>query len=224
MFVPAIKTFIQDKVLRIRKKDAFLRTLEPRCSILDVGCGNNSPYHTKSILPMCSYTGLDVADYMQTRTNVADDYILTSPEDFARNIAEQANRFDVVISSHNLEHCNDRNETLLAMMIALKPGGRIYLSFPSEASVTFSGGRDGCLNYYDDPTHMGAPPKFNDVVQLLQRQGFHIDFSTRGYKHPYLWFRGFLNERRSRKFSKIETGTWEYYGFEAMVWAKKADA
>jgi len=223
MFAPSIKTFLQDKVLRIRKKEAFLRSLEPRCSILDVGCGNNSPHQTKSILPMCRYTGLDIGDYNQTRENLADDYILVSPEDFARKIAEQANRFDVVISSHNLEHCNDRHETLQAMMAALKPSGRIYLAFPSEASVTFSGSRAGCLNYYDDPTHKDAPPKFNDVIQLLQRQGFRIDFSTRGYKHPFLWLRGFLNEHRSKKSAKIEKGTWEYYGFEALVWARKSD-
>lgn len=222
MLKKRIKIFLNDKVLRIRKKDAFLRSLNPKCSILDVGCGNNSPYTTKAILPHCQYTGLDIGNYNQTKENPADNYILCAPEDFSENIAKLAGKFDAVVSNHNLEHCNNRTETLMSMLAALKPGGRIYMAFPSEASVTFPRGRAGCLNYYDDPTHKDKPPAFNDIVRILQENGFVIDFSTNGYKHLYRWIRGFFNETRSIKMNKVKMGTWEYYGFEAIIWAEKS--
>jgi hypothetical protein len=85
----------------------FLTKLHANSSILDVGCGNNSPYLVKSILLSSIYTGIDIGDYNQTKPNRADHYIVTAPEDFADRIAQFDACFDAIISSHNLEHCND---------------------------------------------------------------------------------------------------------------------
>ena len=38
----------------------FLMRLREDPAVLDVGCGNNSPYQVKSILPRSTYTGVDV--------------------------------------------------------------------------------------------------------------------------------------------------------------------
>ena len=125
------------KILRNRGKISFISQLRENCSILDIGCGNNSPYLVKSILPNCKYTGLDIGDYNQQKPNLADSYVITTPENFASSISGLGQKFDAVISSHNLEHCNHRASTLLAMTSVLKPGGRLYLSFPSEKSTIF---------------------------------------------------------------------------------------
>ena len=90
-------------LLRPRGKHAFLRQLPAHARILDVGCGNNSPFVVKTILPLCHYTGVDIGDHNQTKPNVADEYLLTSPEDFARRISLFVACFDAVISAHNLE-------------------------------------------------------------------------------------------------------------------------
>jgi ubiquinone/menaquinone biosynthesis C-methylase UbiE len=190
-------------------------------TLLDVGCGNNSPFYLKREFPNIKYTGIDIGDYNQTMPNLADDYIITSPENFAIKIKQLENSFNVVISSHNLEHCNDRNATLIAMANALKGGGYLYLSFPTEKSVDFPGPRINTLNYYDDFTHKETPPNFDETLQILMDNGIEIIFSSKSYKPFFMSLIGALNERKSRKDKEIKNGTWAYWGFEAIIWGRK---
>ena len=114
-------------------KRAFLRKMNKRGKLVDVGCGNNSPYYVKFNFPEIKYIGVDVGDHNQTKENLADEYILVNPDEFHIAITKIGNDdicgIDTIISSHNLEHCNKREETLDAMMKILKKGGRMYLSF-----------------------------------------------------------------------------------------------
>jgi SAM-dependent methyltransferase len=163
-------------VFRPHRKIDFLNRLPSKCEILDVGCGSNSPYLVKSLFPDCTYTGIDVEDYRQTKPNLADHYVLVDRRHFSESVLAFGKKFDAVISSHNLEHCDNRDETLDAMMTVLKDGGRLYLSVPPNTSVTFPS-REGCLNYYDDPTHKSVPPDFGAIIDLLSRKGFSISIA-----------------------------------------------
>jgi SAM-dependent methyltransferase len=198
----------------------FMEIINQKGKFLDVGCGNNSPYRIKSQFPYIIYTGIDVSDYNQTEPIIADDYIITSPETFSDKLMEFENEFDTVNCVHNLEHCNDRNKTLEAISKALKSGGYLYLSFPSEKSTKFPS-RGGCLNYYDDKTHKDVPPKFNEIIKKLKKGGMDIIFSSKSYKPIFLYIIGFLNENISKKEKRVEDGTWAYWGFETIIWAKK---
>jgi ubiquinone/menaquinone biosynthesis C-methylase UbiE len=100
--------------------------------LLDVGCGNNSPYDIKKEYPDIIYTGIDVGDYNQTKLNIVDNYIIVKPEYFSRAIENIPELFDTVISSHNLEHCNNRDKTLDAMIKVLKLGGYLYCHFQQK--------------------------------------------------------------------------------------------
>ena len=64
------------------------------------------------------------------------------------------------------------------MLDSLKIGGLIYLSFPCEKSVNFPK-REGTLNYFDDKTHQGMPPKFQALTDELKNNNFEIIFSIR---------------------------------------------
>lgn len=214
---PAIKKFI-----RPHSKYSFLSKLKPNSEVLDVGCGNNSPYITKKIQPSCIYTGIDVCDYNQTESNLADNYILTSPECFVDEISKFKGCADAVISAHNIEYCNDREKTLDAMLDAIKVGGKLFISFPSENSINLPT-RFGTLNYFDDPFHKDLPPDFDRVVRTISQAGFEIEFAARNYQ-PFLdWFRGFLNERNSRTQNRVIGSTWAYHGYESIIWARKLD-
>ena len=202
-------------------KQKFLKTINHNGKLLDVGCGNNSPYTIKTKYPNIIYTGIDVGEYNQTKPNLADNYIVVEPENFAEAIAKMSELFDTVISSHNLEHCNDREKTLDAMIKVLKPRGYLFLSFPTEKSVNFPGFRSGCLNYYDDTTHKLSPPDFDKVIQALKENNMEIIFSSKSYKPLLLYFIGFLMEYKSKKDKKVKIGTWAYWGFEAIIWARK---
>jgi SAM-dependent methyltransferase len=201
-------------------KRAFLAGLHPRASILDVGCGNNSPSQTKAVLPDCQYTGIDIGDYNQTRPNCADVYVVTTPERFAESIAELGCSFDAVISSHNLEHCNDRQATLLAIMKAARPGGRLYLSFPCEQSTGFPR-RKGTLNYYDDLSHTGSPPDFRGILATLKENNFEIAVACKNYRPPVLRLIGTLTEPFSMASGKVLYATWARWGFESIIIATK---
>jgi SAM-dependent methyltransferase len=213
-----IKPRLASVFRRYRKID-FLNRLPSKFEVLDVGCGLDSPYLVKSLFPDCIYTGVDVADYGQTRPNLADHYVLADTHRFADSILALGKKFDAVISSHNIEHCDDRDATLDAMMKVLKNGGRLYMSFPSETSVTFPC-REGCLNYYDDPTHQSTPPDFDAIIDLLTRNGFSILYRVKRYQPPLFWALGLLSEPISKRRGRMR-GTWEYYGFESIIWAQK---
>jgi SAM-dependent methyltransferase len=210
-------------LLRPRYREGFLLTLPRNAKILDVGCGNNSPWLTKKILPGCEYTGVDVGDYNQAKPNLADRYVLTTAAEFPAAIAGLGPRFDAVISSHNIEHCDDRAATLQAMVSVLKPGGRLYLAFPSEASVHFPR-RTGTLNYYDDPTHTTVPPALGDLRRNLQSDGLRILFSAEQYRPPAMWLLGWMRERSSAREDRVVAGTWAYHGFESILWAQRPQA
>jgi SAM-dependent methyltransferase len=208
------------KKIRPNGKIDFLSSLPSDALILDVGCGNNSPYRVKKILPQSVYTGIDVGDYNQTKHNNADRYIITSPENFSSEISKFSDEFDAVISSHNIEHCDHRDETLEAMLKALKVGGKLFLSFPCEQSTLFPK-RGGTLNYFDDPTHKFNPPKFDSLLSILKKFEFEVVYSNKNYKPTLLWLVGLILEPFSRLKNKNLIGTWEYYGFESIIIAKK---
>ncbi|HUO53720.1 MAG TPA: methyltransferase domain-containing protein [Rhodoblastus sp.] len=205
-------------------KQSFFEQLPRAGTLLDVGCGNNSPSWTKQHLPEWRYVGLDIGDYNQTEPNLADEYILTTPERFCDAIELHENSVDVVVSSHNLEHCFDRSRALLAMARSLRSNGRMYLSFPCHDSVDFPGFRDGCLNYYDDTSHRDEPPDFGSVISALTKEGLRIIYATTRYQPPLDWVYGLKNEAESAKEKQTKPGTWAYWGFETIIWAEKTCA
>lgn len=206
-------------ILRRRSFFTLIRRLPAGAAVLDVGCGNNSPFVYKSLRPDIYYVGVDVGDYHQSSSHLADEYHLFSETSFACDLATIGRKFDLVVSSHNLEHADDRDATLCAMVGLVRPGGLIYLAFPTEYSTTFPS-RSRTLNYFDDPTHKGLPPDFDQVTSTLVRGGFSILVSERSYKPWLLSILGRMQEPLARRNSTIYQGTWAYYGFEAIIWAR----
>jgi SAM-dependent methyltransferase len=201
-------------------REIFFKQISNSATILDVGCGNYWPYYTKQYLPDCYYIGIDVAEYNQTKPNLADEYIITKPEEFSSRINEFQGAVDAVISCHNLEHCDDRRGTLRAMTRALRQNGKIYLSFPSSESVRFPK-RRGSLNYYDDGTHKGNPPDFAEVVAVLHEDGLRVLYAATQYQPPIGWVVGLINESASATQRETKEGTWWLWGFETVIWAEK---
>jgi len=211
--------------LRPRGKLAFLASLPPAASVLDVGCGNNSPRDAKILRPDLDYTGLDVEDYNQRDSlHYADTYILASSADFADAIAAHAGRMDAVLSSHNLEHCDDPAAVLKAMAAALRPGGHLFLAFPCEESVRFPK-RRGTLNFFDDSTHRSVPAA-GAVLDSLRECGFTVVYACRRYRPGLLASLGLVLEPLGWLLGRnMPAGaTWALYGFESVIWARRSGA
>jgi hypothetical protein len=63
-------------------RTTFLKSLKENASVLDVGCGNNSPIYFKSLRPDFRYIGIDVGDYNQLSDprSIADEYLVVPPQ------------------------------------------------------------------------------------------------------------------------------------------------
>jgi SAM-dependent methyltransferase len=207
-------------------KGGFLKFLNPigKIKLFDIGCGNNSPVWFKSKYPNLHYVGLDVSDYNQGKESLrlCDEYILVAPKDFESAIASRNGEFDIINSSHNIEHCLNPYNVAKLMMRVLKPGGFLYLSTPCEESVKFPK-RKGCLNFFDDPTHV-KPVDIKRLISILKQEDGEIVFFKKRYRPFFLALKGLILEPYSyyKKTSMFDGSTWALYGFETVIWVKKA--
>jgi SAM-dependent methyltransferase len=222
--VPKLATRVKI-MLRPRGREAFIDTLPRGARVLDVGCGTNSPYYFKTQRPDLYYVGVDVGDYNHSVDpgTYADEYHICTPDAFAPTIAALGQRFDAVVSSHNIEHCNDPGATLAAMADVLVPGGRLFMAWPSEASLKFPS-RAGCLNFHDDPTHQ-TMPLFDDIVGRVTAKGTKPEYLERTYKPLIPYTLGMVLEPVSalqKKKIVMLQATWAFYGFESVAWFAKA--
>ncbi|MHB8303518.1 MAG: class I SAM-dependent methyltransferase [Acidobacteriaceae bacterium] len=208
-------------LLHPRRKMAFIYSIAKHGRVLDVGCGNDSPEITKRARPDIVYTGLDVCDYEQAHsvTDYADEYRIVSPENFTAEIGNRPNSYDAAICSHNLEHCMEPEKVLSATLKALKKNGIIYLAFPCAESVRFPS-RQGTLNFYDDKTHVYVP-QFSRILDTVRQHGCEITFARERYRPWRLFLIGLVLEPVSAIRKKVIRGTWSFYGFESIIWARK---
>ena len=210
---------ILHRLLKPRGSISFLWALPRGASLLDVGCGNNSPSRTLSVRPDLRYVGLDIDPY--TGPNYDNMTIVqTASERFASALADQPKKFSAVISNHNIEHVEDPEATLSAMCKALEPGGKLFLAWPSRRSLGLPS-RQGTLNYYDDPTHAEALPTFQWVLSRLEANEMRVDGAWDPYRPLGAFLIGLVNEPRSRVIGRNLVGTWELWGFETILHASK---
>jgi hypothetical protein len=63
---------------------------------------------------------------------------------------------------------------------------------------------------------------FNEVINYLNINNFEITFAVKRYQPFILALLGLLLEPISMLTRKKLPGTWELYGFESIIWAKKS--
>jgi SAM-dependent methyltransferase len=239
MTAPAgpVKPFAGKPVLRARRKLGWtirarvdraskprvIASLGPGASVLDVGCGNESASWIKNCRPDLRLFGIDVEDYAITEADksLMEQYRVCSREDFARGISSTGREFDLVLSSHNLEHCHEPDQVLASMCSVVRPGGRLYLSFPSEASVRLPS-REGCLNFFDDPSHRTVLD-FDGLAHRLRSSSFRIDLAVRRNRGTLGigWVLGALQEPWSVATHRVRSYTWTFWGFESVFVATR---
>ena len=208
------------KILRPRGQRSFLSSIKKtNCKILDVGCGKNSIF-LKSVKPDSSVYGVDVSLFEQTNESKAlyEKLIICESEDFAQSIQNLGLCFDVVISNHNIEHCEDPQSTFRAMVNRTAPGGHLFIATPSLASVDFPS-RGGGLNFFDDATHQRPV----DLMELFSSESHRLEcrYYTKSAKPFFWWVLGWAQEHTSKRKNQIRLGTWDFYGYESIIWLRK---
>jgi SAM-dependent methyltransferase len=209
--------------LRPRGHAAFIQSLPLGARMLDAGCGNEGPRLSKEQRPDLYYIGIDVCDYNQTRPReFAEEYIITPSAAFASVIAKYRGTIDGVVSNHNHEHCEQPDEVLAALISAVRPGGRLFMAFPSRNSLTLPS-RKGTLNFRDDETHQMLPD-YDKILAAMKSAGLEVEFARAIYRPLFQSLLGLALEPISRARRQVMPGTWAWKGFESVIWAHRPAA
>lgn len=136
-----------------------------KISVLDVGCGCDSPTITRRWFPDCEYHGIDISDAGHSaRDRAALDvfYQLDLTSSDLRQVPDD--HFDAVFFAHVIEHLPNGLSVLDRLCEKVKPGGKLYVEFPSRRSLRLPSGIN-TLNFFDDPTHV----RFYTLEEVVNR-------------------------------------------------------
>ena len=150
------------------------RFSSPSIRILDIGCGNNSPSVTKRWFPGCHYSGADIRhDHLSAEDDAAMDAFYLLGADGSGYAAIPEASYDFLILNHVVEHMTEPVPILAALCRKLKPGGYIWIAFPSVRSLGLPSSADETLQFCDDPTHVYLPD-VREVANILLANGVKV--------------------------------------------------
>jgi SAM-dependent methyltransferase len=211
-------------------KFRFVRgKLAPGARILDVGCGNKSPTVTKKWFPDCNYAGADIQRYNNSDADLAamDEFFLLGADGTGYDAIPEAS-YDLVILNHVIEHMATPEPIVAELCGKLKPGGYMWIAFPSKRSLTLPHSVDETLNFYDDPTHVRVPD-LDAIVKTLAANGVEVIHRGRS-REGFLTSVADVFKLSKRLLVKAVTGRfsgrgmWYILGFEDHVFGRRKDS
>jgi 2-polyprenyl-3-methyl-5-hydroxy-6-metoxy-1,4-benzoquinol methylase len=81
--------------------------------------------------------------------------------------------YDFVILNHVVEHMRDPKPAVATLCAKLKPGGYIWIAFPSLRSLSLPHSVDETLQFSDDPTHVYLPG-VREMANVLLANGIAV--------------------------------------------------
>lgn len=192
--------------------------------IIDVGCGNNSPKLTKKWFNNCHYVGVDIQRYNNDDESMAlvDQFVLVTPDGDGYDAIPDSSA-DIILMNHVVEHMPDPATVIRKMCAKLKPGGVIWIAFPSVKSLSFPSAI-GTLQFCDDDTHIRVVD-VKDVSNVLLDNGLKVVHAgptrdlLRAMVGAFILPLALLNKLVTGKL--YARGLWYLYGFEDHVLAVK---
>jgi hypothetical protein len=123
--------------------------------------------------------------------------------------------------SHIIEHLRNGHEVIQALILKVKPGGIVYIEYPSKRSTRFPSMK-GTLNFFDDPTHCRLYD-IRELNEILSKSGCTV-FKA-GTRRD--WVRVFLTPiaalRSKVILGHVEAGVfWDLLGFAEFILARKS--
>jgi len=202
-------------------KFAYTRSrVGQRPRILDIGCGNHSPRLTKAWFPDCHYVGADI----QRCNN--DDGDLALMDEFVPIGADGSgydgipnDSFDLVLMNHVVEHMTDPTRVVAEVCGKIKPGGVVWIGFPSMRSLSLPSA-SGTLQFCDDDSHVRVVD-VKDIANVLLDHGVKVIHAGRSRNLPrFLVGLGLLPRAAASKLltgRMSALGLWYVLGFEDHV-------
>ena len=197
--------------------------------VVDIGCGNHSPSRHRGIRPDLRYYGVDIERYnLDAEDDRAAVQILILPRVGYADALRAAlgdSMANLVTMKHVIEHLDQPLSTLASVVRLLKPGGRIFLSFPSEQSL-HTPSAQGSLNFHDDLSHVWLP-RVGELVETLRAAGLVVESVASAWGHPVLSAIGALEYCAQRLRQLVRGGPlvsspflWSLFGFESVIVAR----
>ncbi len=210
--------------MKFRLVRGRLTSAAPR--ILDIGCGNGSPTVTKRWFPGCHYAGADIQRYKLSNADVAamDEFYQLGADGSGYDAIPEAS-YDFVILNHVVEHMSDPAPIVAKLSSKLKPGGYIWIAFPSKRSLRLPHSVDETLNFYDDPTHVYLPD-LGEIAAVLRANGVVVLHAGRS-REGFFTTLADMVKLGKRLVRKVLTGKfsgrgmWYLLGFEDHVFGQR---
>ena len=128
------KANFYQKKIRDAEWDSFSFYIKENIKLVDVGCG--SGYYLKKAIELKNSTvfGVDPepGSYGVNRNEPGLNQDLNIIKGFAENIPLESNNFDVILSSHVLEHVNDISKSLEEMKRIGKSDATFIIGMPTS--------------------------------------------------------------------------------------------
>jgi SAM-dependent methyltransferase len=194
-------------------------------SILDIGCGNHSPSLTKRWFPKSTYHGVDIQEYRLNNSDhyAMDRFYLVGPDGVSGYDVIPDEFYDFIIMNHVIEHIRDQSNAIRTACKKLKPGGIIWIAFPSPSSLNFPSAV-GTLNFCDDPSHVRVCDVMGISNMLLDN---NVSIIRGGKSRDFVRFIAGLIVFPLAIWTKLSTGKiqvhglWYLFGFEDRVIGRK---
>lgn len=129
------KTDIYQTKIRDAEWNAVLPYIKEKGKFLDVGCGTGNSMRKAQRDKQCECYGIDPdpgAHGVGRKTEGVTEG-LNIVQGFSEQLPYEDNFFDVVYSSHVLEHVNDEKKSLEEMYRVLKPNGVLIIGMPTAS-------------------------------------------------------------------------------------------
>lgn len=146
--------------------------------IVDAGGGPLDALKAKRLFRACWYEGINI-EALPTSSREREAYdryhVLDLDETDLGFLPDRS--FDLVVSSHTIEHLKDGVATVRRLCTKVGPGGFLYLEWPSVESVTFPVRGFG-VRFDDDGTHRQTYG-LDEIRTEVERHGLRIEFARR---------------------------------------------
>lgn len=121
------------KIIRDVEWELLKKEIPNKIKLLDVGCGSGDNLYRAQQELQCDVKGIDpepgahgVGRFASEKENL--NLII---QGYSENLPFESKMYDIIFSSHVLEHVNDERKTLTEMNRVLKDDGRLIIGMPT---------------------------------------------------------------------------------------------
>lgn len=189
------------QIIRDAEWGSIANNIPRKSKFLDVGCGAGYSLMKASLDLNCEVEGIDVDPGSHGVGRFIKDMVKTVPikKGYAENLPYENESFDVVYSSHVLEHVNNEAKSLAEMKRVLKKDGVLIIGMPTASMAI--------LNYISQmifTTHIKIYELFRNIFSKNALNNFIKIFRINSHSYPRaksIWYDFF--HYRTQNWSNI---------------------